>query len=155
MSPPALLPPSSNCAPSASTLTRSRVRPTMDRAVWVCCSSGSGSREMCTHSGMVTVPPSRSAMITSSCEEEDNVTALAWTVPPAAVTGRARHISWWTQRFIEKKNLVMNADEFLFVEVFVREFCWCVSRALVASEVHKQLAGNVLTLTHVVVNETK
>jgi hypothetical protein len=40
---------------------------TMERAVWVCCKRGSGSREMWTHSGMVTVPPSRSAMITSNC----------------------------------------------------------------------------------------
>lgn len=40
---------------------------TMERAVWVCCRRGSGSREMWTHSGMVTVPPSRSAMITSNC----------------------------------------------------------------------------------------
>ena len=39
---------------------------TMERAVWVCCRRGSGSREMWTHSGMVTVPPSRSAMITSN-----------------------------------------------------------------------------------------
>lgn len=42
------------------------VDPTMDSAVWVCCRSGSGSREMWTHSGMVTVPPSKSAMITSN-----------------------------------------------------------------------------------------
>lgn len=40
--------------------------PTMDSAVWVCCRSGSGSRETWTHSGMVTVPPSKSAMITSN-----------------------------------------------------------------------------------------
>ena len=33
--------------------------------VWLC--SGSGRGGMCTHSGTVTVPPSRSATITSSC----------------------------------------------------------------------------------------
>lgn len=33
--------------------------------VWLC--SGSGRAGMCTHSGTVTVPPSRSATITSSC----------------------------------------------------------------------------------------
>lgn len=40
----------------------------MEMAVCVWWRSGSGSRDMWTHSGMVTVPPSRSAMITSSCE---------------------------------------------------------------------------------------
>lgn len=40
---------------------------TMERASRVCWSSGSGSREMCTHSGTFTVPPSRSAITTSSC----------------------------------------------------------------------------------------
>lgn len=41
--------------------------PTMLRTlcVWLC--SGSGRVGMCTHSGTVTVPPSRSATITSSC----------------------------------------------------------------------------------------
>lgn len=38
----------------------------MESTVWVCWRSGSGSREMWTHSGIVTVPPSRSAMITSN-----------------------------------------------------------------------------------------
>lgn len=50
----------------------------MERAVWVCCSSGSGSSEMWTHSGMVTVPPSRSAMITSSYEEKNHFIPLDW-----------------------------------------------------------------------------
>lgn len=44
---------------------------TMERASRVCWSSGSGSREMCTHSGTFTVPPSRSAITTSSCKGGD------------------------------------------------------------------------------------
>lgn len=39
---------------------------------------------MWTHSGMVTVPPSRSAIITSSCEVENH--SFHWTVSLAAVT---------------------------------------------------------------------
>lgn len=48
----------------------------------------------------------------------------------------------------------MQTSSYLF-KYLSENFFWCVSRALVASEVRKQLAGNVLTLTHVVVNETK
>lgn len=44
---------------------------TMERASRVCWSSGSGSREICTHSGTVTVPPSRSAITTSSWKWQD------------------------------------------------------------------------------------
>lgn len=43
----------------------------------------------------------------------------------------------------------MQTSSYLF-KYLSEIFLWCVSRALVASEVHKQLAGNVLTLTHVV-----
>lgn len=40
---------------------------TMLRTLWVWLCNGSGRGGMCTHSGTVTVPPSRSATITSSC----------------------------------------------------------------------------------------
>lgn len=43
---------------------------TMERASRVCWSSGSGSREMCTYSGTFTVPPSRSAITTSSWKQQ-------------------------------------------------------------------------------------
>lgn len=44
---------------------------TMERASRVCWSKGSGSREICTHSGTFTVPPSRSAITTSSWKWQD------------------------------------------------------------------------------------
>ncbi len=43
---------------------------TMDSAFWVLCNRGSGSWERCIHSGTLIVPPSRSAMITSSCKQK-------------------------------------------------------------------------------------
>lgn len=42
----------------------------MDSAFWVLCNRGSGSWERCIHSGILIVPPSRSAMITSSCKQK-------------------------------------------------------------------------------------
>ena len=50
----------------------------MDRAVWVCCRRGSGNREMWTHSGIVTVPPSKSAMITSNWKKETIIFTSAY-----------------------------------------------------------------------------
>lgn len=52
---------------------------TMESTVWVCWRSGSGSREMWTHSGMVTVPPSRSAMITSNWKTHVNTLFISET----------------------------------------------------------------------------
>lgn len=43
---------------------------TIDSAFWVLYSRGSGSWERCIHSGIFIVPPSRSAMMTSSCRHK-------------------------------------------------------------------------------------
>lgn len=55
---------------------------TMERASRVCWSSGSGSREICTHSGTFTVPPSRSAITTSSWKQQDRHEMRPGSDPP-------------------------------------------------------------------------
>lgn len=82
------------------------VAPTMDSAVWVCCRSGSGSRETWTHSGMVTVPPSKSAMITSNWKTthhtsryEQHISSLSRAACYRIIgcIGRSWGISVWNQ----------------------------------------------------------